>query len=93
MSEQQTFTERQRARGLGIKCPACDHGQSSVQDSRLAVNSIRRRRQCEICGFRWTTYESTDRAGIDKVNLDFIIQHTERFLDMVKAAKGDRGGK
>ena len=90
MSQQQTFTERARARGLGLHCPACDHNSSSVTDSRLAPNSIRRRRVCEVCSFKWTTYESTEGAGSSVQNLDFFIDTVERFLKTLKAIRGHR---
>lgn len=40
-------------------CPACGATEIRVIDSRPAENgaSIRRRRECEICGHRFTTYE------------------------------------
>jgi transcriptional repressor NrdR len=40
-------------------CPACGASENRVIDSRPAENggAIRRRRQCEACGIRFTTYE------------------------------------
>lgn len=40
-------------------CPSCDAADTRVIDSRPAENgaSIRRRRECEVCGQRFTTYE------------------------------------
>jgi len=40
-------------------CPACDATDLRVIDSRPAENgtAIRRRRQCEVCAHRFTTYE------------------------------------
>ncbi len=42
-----------------MRCPSCDHLESRVIDSRPADQhtSIRRRRVCEACDFRYTTYE------------------------------------
>jgi transcriptional repressor NrdR len=40
-----------------VKCPYCQHPDSKVIDSRDAENAVRRRRQCEGCGRRFTTYE------------------------------------
>ncbi|MFC1491638.1 transcriptional regulator NrdR [Nitrospinota bacterium] len=42
-----------------MKCPACSHLDSRVVDSRTTKegNAIRRRRECESCGHRFTTYE------------------------------------
>ena len=42
-----------------MRCPFCAHEDSQVKDSRPAEDgsSIRRRRQCEDCGARFTTFE------------------------------------
>lgn len=42
-----------------MRCPFCGHDASQVKDSRPSEDngSIRRRRQCEGCGGRFTTFE------------------------------------
>jgi len=42
-----------------MRCPFCAHEASQVKDSRPSEDgaSIRRRRQCEDCGARFTTFE------------------------------------
>jgi transcriptional repressor NrdR len=42
-----------------MRCPFCAHEESQVKDSRPSEDntSIRRRRQCEACGARFTTFE------------------------------------
>jgi transcriptional repressor NrdR len=42
-----------------MRCPFCAHDDSQVKDSRPTEDStaIRRRRQCERCGARFTTFE------------------------------------
>jgi len=42
-----------------LRCPFCAHDDSQVKDSRPTEDntSIRRRRQCESCGGRFTTFE------------------------------------
>ncbi len=42
-----------------MRCPFCVHDDSQVKDSRPTEdgNAIRRRRQCEACGARFTTFE------------------------------------
>ncbi|RJF90896.1 transcriptional regulator NrdR [Sphingomonas cavernae] len=42
-----------------MKCPFCGHDDSQVKDSRPTEDgaAIRRRRQCEGCGARFTTFE------------------------------------
>jgi len=42
-----------------MKCPSCHKEDSKVVDSRSIKGgeSIRRRRECDVCNFRYTTYE------------------------------------
>jgi len=42
-----------------LRCPFCSHENSQVKDSRPTEDgsAIRRRRQCEDCGARFTTFE------------------------------------
>jgi transcriptional repressor NrdR len=42
-----------------LRCPFCAHENSQVKDSRPTEDgsAIRRRRQCEDCGARFTTFE------------------------------------
>ncbi|HYI64192.1 MAG TPA: transcriptional regulator NrdR [Allosphingosinicella sp.] len=42
-----------------MRCPFCAHESSQVKDSRPTEDgsAIRRRRQCEDCGARFTTFE------------------------------------
>ncbi|MEO0441572.1 MAG: transcriptional regulator NrdR [Pseudomonadota bacterium] len=42
-----------------MRCPFCAHDDSQVKDSRPTEDgtTIRRRRQCEGCGARFTTFE------------------------------------
>ena len=43
-------------------CPFCNHEDTKVIDSRLASEGtqVRRRRECEKCGERFTTFESAE---------------------------------
>ncbi len=43
-----------------MQCPACQHLESKVVDSREAHESVRRRRECLGCGQRFTTFERID---------------------------------
>ncbi|MBS2018689.1 MAG: transcriptional repressor NrdR [Deltaproteobacteria bacterium] len=47
-----------------MKCPFCAHLESKVTDSRAATSGdvIRRRRECEACGRRFTTYERVEEV-------------------------------
>lgn len=45
-----------------MHCPFCAHEETKVIDSRLAArgNEVRRRRECQSCGERFTTYEGAE---------------------------------
>ncbi len=55
-----------------MKCPKCNHTQSRVVDSRHAddMNAIRRRRECEHCGTRFTTFEHIEMSPLIVVKKD-----------------------
>ena len=55
-----------------MKCPACNSKDSRVLDSRHVEDgsSIKRRRECPICGKRFTTYEVVDTVPIAVVKRD-----------------------
>ena len=45
-----------------MRCPSCSHNSTRVLDSRPIDDSrsIRRRRECENCNFRFTTFEKVE---------------------------------
>jgi transcriptional repressor NrdR len=47
-----------------VKCPFCGQLESKVTDSRAGTSGdvIRRRRECEACGRRFTTYERVEEV-------------------------------
>jgi transcriptional repressor NrdR len=47
-----------------MKCPVCGGLENRVVDSRLSKegNVIRRRRECQVCEWRFTTYERIEDA-------------------------------
>ncbi len=49
-----------------MKCPRCGYNNSRVVDSRQTEDgkTIRRRRECESCGFRFTTFERIEVAPL-----------------------------
>ncbi len=55
-----------------MKCPFCGHENTRVIDSRPAEenNSIRRRRICDVCGKRFTTYEKIDSIPLIIIKKD-----------------------
>lgn len=55
-----------------MKCPYCNAQDTKVIDSRPADDnsSIRRRRQCEKCGKRFTTYEKLETMPLMVIKRD-----------------------
>ena len=55
-----------------MKCPFCSHENTRVIDSRPADenNSIRRRRICDECGKRFTTYEKVETIPLIVIKKD-----------------------
>jgi cytidylate kinase len=55
-----------------MKCPFCDHGGTRVIDSRQTDDghAIRRRRICDHCGRRFTTYEKVEESTLMVVKKD-----------------------
>ncbi len=69
-----------------MKCPKCKHPDTRVYDSRPTDDGqvIRRRRECEACGFRFTTYERWEEPPLMVVKKD---GRRERF-DRTKLMNG-----
>lgn len=55
-----------------MKCPYCDYNGTKVLDSRSANEnkSIRRRRECEQCAKRFTTFEMVEEAPLMVIKKD-----------------------
>jgi len=55
-----------------MRCPKCGCQDDKVIDSRASREgaTIRRRRQCVGCGYRFTTYEEVERGGLVVVKRD-----------------------
>jgi len=55
-----------------MRCPFCAHENSQVKDSRPSEDgaAIRRRRQCEACGARFTTFERVQLREVTVVKKD-----------------------
>jgi transcriptional repressor NrdR len=47
-----------------MKCPYCTNEETKVVDSRQVESQIRRRRQCEKCEKRFTTFERVEYAEL-----------------------------
>lgn len=59
-------------KGSHMKCPFCNQENTRVIDSRPADdnNSIRRRRSCDECGKRFTTYEKVETIPLIVIKKD-----------------------
>jgi transcriptional repressor NrdR len=55
-----------------MRCPFCAHEASQVKDSRPSEDgaAIRRRRQCEACGARFTTFERVQLRDLTVIKKD-----------------------
>lgn len=69
-----------------MKCPFCNAADTKVIDSRPADDnsSIRRRRQCELCGKRFTTYEKLETIPLMVIKKD----NTREVYDRAKIEAG-----
>ena len=75
-----------------MKCPYCGYLDTRVIDSRPADdrNSIRRRRSCDECGKRFTTYEIIETVPIVVVKKDKsreVFDRNKLFNSMLKACE------
>ncbi len=63
-----------------MKCPYCNKENTRVIDSRPSEenNSIRRRRQCDVCGKRFTTYEKIETLPLIVIKKDNSREAYER---------------
>ena len=63
-----------------MKCPYCGNSDTRVIDSRPAEenNSIRRRRCCDECGKRFTTYEKIETIPLIVIKKDNNREQYER---------------
>ncbi len=62
-----------------MNCPKCKSEKLSVIDSRdTDENCVRRRRQCEDCGNRFTTYEKVEPIKLSVLKRSGTIEHFEK---------------
>jgi transcriptional repressor NrdR len=69
-----------------MRCPNCQNDDTKVLDSRPVEegNAIRRRRECEKCGFRFSTYEEIEI-------LDLTVVKREGAKQLYSREKLERG--
>lgn len=69
-----------------MRCPYCGNGNTRVIDSRPAEDgdAIRRRRECEACARRFTTYEKVETIPVIVIKKD----DNREAYDRTKIEKG-----
>ena len=63
-----------------MKCGKCSNPDTKVVDSRIVDNwqTIRRRRECEICGYRFTTFERVWMTELMVIKKDWSKEMYDR---------------
>ncbi len=80
-----------------MRCPFCNQDNTRVVDSRPVedTNSIRRRRLCDACGKRFTTYEKVETIPLTVIKKDQNRESykrpipIERVEEMIDSIEGD----
>jgi transcriptional repressor NrdR len=69
-----------------MRCPVCNHDDTRVVDSRISTDgdAIRRRRECDECGFRFSTLEEVEL-------LDFVVVKRDGIREAYSRDKIERG--
>ena len=77
-----------------MKCPYCGESETKVVDSREIDEQTRRRRECDNCEKRFTTYERVESLGIvvikkngskesfDKEKREMVLRVPEGLIDL-----------
>lgn len=68
-----------------MKCPFCGHSNTQVLDTRMSEDgdTVRRRRRCESCDRRFTTYERIE------LSFPFIVKKNGSRVDYTRAKLKD----
>ena len=77
-----------------MRCPACDATENRVVDTRASRGgrAVRRRRECTVCGARFTTYEYIEERPIQVLKRSGAVEDFNRtkLLHSVKVACAKR---
>ena len=77
-----------------MRCPGCDATENRVVDTRASRGgrAVRRRRECTVCGVRFTTYEYGEERPIQVLKRSGAIEDfdREKLLRSVKVACAKR---
>ena len=63
-----------------MRCGKCNNSDTKVVDSRIVDNwqTIRRRRECEVCGYRFTTFERVGMTELMVIKKDWSKEMYDR---------------
>jgi transcriptional repressor NrdR len=77
-----------------MRCPECDATENRVVDTRASRGgrAVRRRRECAVCGARFTTYEYVEERPIQVLKRSGAVEPFDRgkLLDSVRVACAKR---
>ncbi len=77
-----------------MRCPECDATENRVVDTRASRGgrAVRRRRECSVCGARFTTYEYVEERPIQVLKRSGAVEPFDRvkLLDSVRVACAKR---
>lgn len=76
-----------------MQCPYCS-GDSTVTETRVTVDGLRRRRACTVCKRRFTTYEKLGAPGLKVQKRDGRIEpfDTDKLFHALQRVAAHRGG-
>ena len=73
-----------------MKCPFCGSSESRVKDSRDVGDAVHRRRECEQCKGRFSTYERVEKTQLMVIKRDLRREPFDRqklFIGISKACE------
>ncbi len=77
-----------------MRCPECDATENRVVDTRASRGgrAVRRRRECTVCGSRFTTYEYVEERPIQVLKRSGAVEEFDRgkLLGSVRVACAKR---
>jgi len=77
-----------------MRCPECDATENRVVDTRASRGgrAVRRRRECTVCGSRFTTYEYVEERPIQVLKRSGAVEEFDRgkLLQSVRVACAKR---
>jgi transcriptional repressor NrdR len=77
-----------------MRCPECDATENRVVDTRASRGgrAVRRRRECTVCGARFTTYEYVEERPAQVLKRSGAVEEFDRgkLLDSIRVACAKR---